>query len=119
MLTGSCELVEQRLSVPEVGGLEAIGEPVIDRREKIAGPDTLTLVAPQPGERHGSPKLPHLGPLPARLGHLQPAVPCLPFVERGRADVPGSASAARTLIKMLLLKQSPKIANRDICNKFS
>jgi hypothetical protein len=37
MLTGSCQLVEQRLSVPEVGGLEAIGEPVVDRREDVAG----------------------------------------------------------------------------------
>jgi hypothetical protein len=45
MLTGSCQLVEQRLSVPEVGGLEAIGEPVVDRREGCRGPQPLALTA--------------------------------------------------------------------------
>jgi hypothetical protein len=29
----SCQLVEQRLGVLQIGGLEALGEPAVDRRE--------------------------------------------------------------------------------------
>jgi hypothetical protein len=32
----SCQLVEQRLGVLQIGGLEALGEPAVDRREELA-----------------------------------------------------------------------------------
>jgi hypothetical protein len=38
VLTGSRQLVEQGLGVLEVGGVEAFGEPAIDRREQGRGP---------------------------------------------------------------------------------
>ena len=34
--TSSAEFVEQRLRILQVGSVEALGEPVIDRREEVA-----------------------------------------------------------------------------------
>ena len=46
----SCQLIEQRLGVLEVGGVEAFGEPAVDRREQVAGLGALALIAPQASE---------------------------------------------------------------------
>ena len=36
-VAGSCQFVEQRLRLFQIGGVEAFGEPAVDRREKVAG----------------------------------------------------------------------------------
>ena len=51
--TRSAELVEKRLCVFQVGGVEALGKPTIDRCQQVAGFGAATLVAAQPGEAHG------------------------------------------------------------------
>ena len=47
------QLVEQRLGVFQIGGVEAFGEPAVDRREQLACLATPALLAPQPGEARG------------------------------------------------------------------
>src|SRR5262245_62825951 len=47
---GSRKLVEQRLRRDQVAGVEALGEPLVDRREQRAGFGALALVAQQPRE---------------------------------------------------------------------
>jgi hypothetical protein len=59
----SCQLVEQCLGIPEVGAVEALGEPAIDRQEKVRCLGTLALVSPKPGEAGRGAELPKLGPL--------------------------------------------------------
>ena len=44
--------VEQRLGVPQIGGIQALGEPVVDGLWQRAGLARLTLVA-QAGEEPG------------------------------------------------------------------
>ena len=39
--TGSCQLIEQRLCLLQVGGVEALGEPAVDRREEITGSSVI------------------------------------------------------------------------------
>jgi hypothetical protein len=46
----SRELVEQRLRFLQVAGVEAFGEPAVDRREQTVGLRLLALVAPESGE---------------------------------------------------------------------
>jgi hypothetical protein len=46
----SRQLVEQRLRFFQIGGVEALGEPAINRGEQIAGLGAPALVAPQPRE---------------------------------------------------------------------
>jgi hypothetical protein len=48
--------IEQRLRLAKVGRVEAIGEPAVHRREKIAGFAALAAVAPKPGEAYGASK---------------------------------------------------------------
>jgi hypothetical protein len=50
LTTGSRQFVEQRLGALQVGGVEALGEPVVDRGEEIAGFGAPALLASQPGE---------------------------------------------------------------------
>jgi hypothetical protein len=57
------QLIEQRLCFVEIGGVEALGEPAVDRREKVAGFGVAALVAAQPGEACGGAQFPELGPL--------------------------------------------------------
>jgi hypothetical protein len=52
-ISSSCQLVEQRLCLFEVGGLEALGEPAVDRREEVAGFPPPALLAPQPCKADG------------------------------------------------------------------
>ena len=44
------QLGEQFPGIPEIGGVEALGEPAVDGREHVARLAPPTLVAPQPGE---------------------------------------------------------------------
>src|SRR5262249_34242406 len=67
--SGAPELVEQRLCVFEVGGVEAFGEPVEDRREEVAGFGGAARVAGPQGGAHGGAKFPALGRL--LLGDVQ------------------------------------------------
>ncbi len=53
----SAQLLEQRLGVLEVGGVEALGEPVVDRREEVVGLVHVALIAPQAGEAGRSAQL--------------------------------------------------------------
>src|SRR6516162_4302801 len=57
------EFVEQRLGRFEIGCIEALGEPAVDRREEIMGFGAAALVAAQPGEAHRSAQFPELGVL--------------------------------------------------------
>jgi hypothetical protein len=41
---------EQSLCFLKIGGLEALGKPAIDRREKVAGFGAAALVEAEPGE---------------------------------------------------------------------
>ena len=43
----SGQLLQQRLGLLEVGGVKALGEPAIDRRQPLADPLMLTLVPPE------------------------------------------------------------------------
>jgi hypothetical protein len=42
----STELVEQRLSVLQISGVEALGEPAVDRREQVKGLGAPALLRP-------------------------------------------------------------------------
>ena len=42
------QFIKQRLSLLQIKGIEAFGEPAVDRSEKIAGLYALALVAPEP-----------------------------------------------------------------------
>jgi hypothetical protein len=42
------QLIEQRLGLSKIERIEALSEPAIDRREKVAGLITLALIAPEP-----------------------------------------------------------------------
>src|SRR6516165_11037662 len=59
--SGAPELVEQRLCVFEIGGVEAFGKPAVDRGEQLACFMVATLVAAEPGEAHGGAQFPELG----------------------------------------------------------
>src|SRR5262245_60723719 len=50
---GSDELVEQRLRLFKIRGVEAFSEPAIDGAEKVAGLGMAAMVTAQPGEAHG------------------------------------------------------------------
>jgi hypothetical protein len=57
----SLDLSEQRFCLSEIGRVEPLGEPAVDRREKVAGFLAPTLLTTQPGIAHGSAQLPELG----------------------------------------------------------
>ena len=61
LITSSSQFVEQRFCLFEVGGVEAFGEPAVDRREQVAGLGAAALLAAQPGEAHGGAQFPKLG----------------------------------------------------------
>src|SRR5438270_12107735 len=58
---GSAKLLEQCSCVFEIGRVEALGEPAVDRGEEVAGFGVAALVATEPGEAHGSAQFPQLG----------------------------------------------------------
>ena len=55
---GSGQLVEQPLRFFQIGGVEPLGEPAVDRREEVGGFGTAALVAAQPGKAHGGAQFP-------------------------------------------------------------
>src|SRR5262245_42305543 len=57
----SPQLVEQRLRLLQIGGIEALGEPAVDRCEEVAGFGATALIAPKPGEAHDGAQLPEFG----------------------------------------------------------
>jgi len=58
--SGSLQFVQQPLRLFEVGRVEAFGEPVIYRREQVAGLGMAALVAAEPGEAHSGAQFPEL-----------------------------------------------------------
>src|SRR6516162_753838 len=54
---------QQRLCLFEIGHVEALGEPAVDWREKVAGFLASTLLSPQPGEARGGAQFPELSAL--------------------------------------------------------
>src|SRR5580700_1913139 len=53
VFTSSRQFGEQRLRLFQIGGIEALGEPAVDRGKEIAGFGAPALLAPQPGEIAG------------------------------------------------------------------
>src|ERR1700720_404885 len=49
-ISSSRQLIEERLRLLQVGGVEAFGKPAIDRGDEVAGFGAPALLAPQPGE---------------------------------------------------------------------
>ena len=45
MLPASCQLIHQRLGVLQVGGVEALGKPAVDRREQVMSLGALATFA--------------------------------------------------------------------------
>jgi hypothetical protein len=46
------QFIEQRLRFLQIECIEALGEPAVDRSEKLAGRILLTLIAPEPRHAH-------------------------------------------------------------------
>jgi hypothetical protein len=53
----SSKCIKQRFSLLQVGGVEALGEPAIDRREQVVGFSALALLLPQAHQAHRRPQL--------------------------------------------------------------
>src|SRR5439155_23725511 len=60
------EAAEQRLRGLELGGVEALGEPPVDRGQELTRRAGATLLMPQPGEADGAAQLHGQHPLPPR-----------------------------------------------------
>jgi len=52
------ERLEQRLIIFEIGRVETLAEPAIDRRQKVAGFGVAALVATEAGEAQGGAQFP-------------------------------------------------------------
>jgi hypothetical protein len=50
-----CQFVEQRLCLFQIGGVEALGEPDVDRRQQIDGFAALVFLGQHPRQRRGGP----------------------------------------------------------------
>ena len=59
------ESLEQRPGFLQVGGVEAFGEPAVDRRQQCAGVVPLALALPEATEARRGPQLPGFGLLVA------------------------------------------------------
>jgi hypothetical protein len=53
MIVRSGQLVQQGFCLLQVGGVKALGESGIDRRQQLSGFSALALLLPQPTEAHG------------------------------------------------------------------
>src|SRR3954468_4651567 len=49
-ISSSCQLLEQRLCLLQVGGIKAFAKPAVDRSDEVTGFGAPALLAPQPGE---------------------------------------------------------------------
>jgi hypothetical protein len=61
-------LFQQRLGLLQVGGVKALGEPAVDRRQQLARFGALALLLPQAAQADGGPQLQRLGLPVARHG---------------------------------------------------
>ena len=61
MTGNSRQRVEQRFCVFQVGRIEPLGEPAVDRHEQIAGLSAAALVAEEPDEAHSGAQFSQLG----------------------------------------------------------
>src|SRR5215475_4629111 len=59
------QLLQQRLGFLEVGGVEALGEPAVDRREQVVRFLAFALLLPQAAQAHSGSQLPGFGLLAA------------------------------------------------------
>jgi hypothetical protein len=50
LITSSRQFFGQRLGLFQIGGVEPLGEPAVDRRERLAGFDAPTSIAAEPGK---------------------------------------------------------------------
>ena len=57
----SPKFLQERLGFLEVGGVKALGEPAVDRRQQLAGFGALALALPQASQAGGGAECP--GPL--------------------------------------------------------
>src|SRR5262245_56768035 len=53
----SCQRLQQRPGLLEVGGVKTLGEPAIDRRQQRPRFVPLALLLPEPTQAHGGPQL--------------------------------------------------------------
>ena len=60
-----CRGVEKSLCGFQIGRVEPLGEPVVDRLEERQGISGTALIAQQPGKARGGPQFPRQGALPA------------------------------------------------------
>jgi hypothetical protein len=51
--TGSCQFVEKRLCLFQIGGVEALGEPAVDRRQQIDGHVAVVSLGQHSRQRRG------------------------------------------------------------------
>src|SRR5215813_11353040 len=58
---GSPQLVQQSLRLFQIGCVEALSEPAVDRSEEVAGFGAAAVVAEQTREAGGGTQFPHLG----------------------------------------------------------
>jgi hypothetical protein len=64
----SGELPEEGSGLLHIGGVNALGEPVVNRGQQLAGSRFLARAPPRPARSHGRPQLSGFCPLPARHG---------------------------------------------------
>jgi hypothetical protein len=64
----SRQRLQQRLGLLQIGGIEPLGEPAIDRGQQLVGLSPLALVLPQAAQAGGGPQLPRFGLLAAGNG---------------------------------------------------
>src|SRR6516162_1824002 len=57
------QIVEQCPGIPQIGGVEALGEPAVTGGEKLVRLGAPVLLAPQPGEARRGAQLPRFGTL--------------------------------------------------------
>ena len=60
------QTVKQRHCVFQIGSIESLSEPTVDRREEVTGFRAPGLVAAEPGKAHSSTQFPELGLLLAQ-----------------------------------------------------
>ena len=63
------QLIEQRLCLLQIGSIESLGEPAVDRGEKVAGLGSPAVALPEAGERRGLDPRPKSFEFSVRAGH--------------------------------------------------
>jgi hypothetical protein len=112
----SAQFLQQRLGLLQVGGVKALGEPAIDRRQQLVGFATFALLLPESGQAHGGAQLQRLRLLATGdiQGSLKPdfrlrlPCPCLPQEQ----DAPEASAFRLTPAVLLLLHQGVGLGQR-------